>query len=99
VLFFWHYIGNRLLTTFSNMLFNLNLTDMETCYKVFKKEVLQRIRLRSKMFGFEPEIMIKVAKLKCRVCEAPVSYSGWDYAEARRSAGRTASPPSSTSLR
>ena len=84
VLFFWHSVGNRLLTTFSNMVSNLNLTDMETCYKVFRSEVLRQIRLRSERFGFEPEITIKMAKLKCRVYEVPVSYSGRDYAEGKK---------------
>lgn len=84
VLFFWHSVGNRLLTSFSNMVSNLNLTDMETCYKVFKSEILRKIRLRSERFGFEPEITIKMAKLKCRVYEVPVSYSGRDYAEGKK---------------
>jgi glycosyltransferase involved in cell wall biosynthesis len=84
VLFFWHYVGNRLLTTFSNMLSNLNLTDMETCYKVFRGEILRRVRLRSERFGFEPEITIKLAKLKCRMYEVPVSYAGRDYAEGKK---------------
>jgi len=84
VLFFWHYVGNRILTTFSNMLSNLNLTDMETCYKVFRKDVLQQIKLTSKRFGFEPEITIKLAKLKCRFYEVPISYSGRDYAEGKK---------------
>ncbi|MGB8952632.1 MAG: glycosyltransferase family 2 protein [Candidatus Aminicenantales bacterium] len=84
VFFFWHYIGNKLLTTFSNMLSNLNLTDMETCYKVFKKEVLSKIRLKSKRFGFEPEVTIKVAKLKCKIYEVPISYSGRDYSEGKK---------------
>lgn len=84
VLFFWHYLGNRILTTFSNMVSNLNLTDMETCYKVFRKDVLQRLKLKSKRFGFEPEITVKLAKLKCRVYEVPISYSGRDYAEGKK---------------
>ncbi len=84
VLFFWHYVGNRILTTFSNMLSNLNLTDMETCYKVFRKDVLQRIKLKAKRFGFEPEITIKLAKLKCRFYEVPISYSGRDYSEGKK---------------
>ena len=84
VLFFWHYVGNRLLTTFSNMLSNLNLTDMETCYKVFKKEILDKITLRSKRFGFEPEITTKLAKLRCRIYEVPISYSGRDYSEGKK---------------
>jgi glycosyltransferase involved in cell wall biosynthesis len=84
VLFFWHYVANRMLTTFCNILANLNLTDMETCYKVFKKDVLSRIQLKSDRFGFEPEVTLKVAKLKCRVYEVPISYSGRDYAEGKK---------------
>lgn len=84
VLFFWHYIGNRLLTTFSNMLSNLNLTDMETCYKAFKKETLNKITIKSKKFGFEPEITTKLAKLKCKIYEVPISYSGRDYSEGKK---------------
>lgn len=84
VLLFWHYLGNRILTTFSNMVSNLNLTDMETCYKVFRKDVFQRLKLKSKRFGFEPEITVKLAKLKCRVYEVPISYSGRDYAEGKK---------------
>ncbi len=84
VLFFWHYIGNRFLTTFSNMLSNLNLTDMETCYKAFKKETLNKITVKSKRFGFEPEITTKLAKLKCKIYEVPISYSGRDYNEGKK---------------
>ena len=84
VLFFWHYLGNKVLTTFCNILSNLNLTDIETCYKVFKKEVLNSIKLRSKRFGFEPEITLKLAKLKCRIYEVPISYSGRDYSEGKK---------------
>lgn len=84
VLFFWHYIGNRLLTTFSNILSNLNLTDMETCYKAFKGEILNKITFKSKKFGFEPEITTKLAKLKCRIYEVPISYSGRDYNEGKK---------------
>jgi glycosyltransferase involved in cell wall biosynthesis len=84
VLFFWHYVANKMLTGFANLLSNLNLTDMETCYKVFKKDVLSRIRLKSDRFGFEPEVTIKVAKLKCRVYEVPISYSGRDYSEGKK---------------
>lgn len=84
VLFFWHYVANKMLTGFANLLSNLNLTDMETCYKVFKKDVLSRIRLKSDRFGFEPEVTIKVAKLKCRVYEVPISYSGRDYREGKK---------------
>lgn len=84
VLFFWHYVANKMLTGFANLLSNLNLTDIETCYKVFKKDVLSRIRLKSDRFGFEPEVTIKVAKLKCRVYEVPISYSGRDYSEGKK---------------
>ncbi len=84
VFFFWHYLGNRMLTTFSNMMSNLNLTDMETCYKAFRREVLQRISLKSERFGFEPEITMKVARQKCRIYEVPISYSGRDYAEGKK---------------
>ncbi|MFQ5721258.1 MAG: glycosyltransferase family 2 protein [Candidatus Aminicenantales bacterium] len=82
--FFWHYFGNKFLTTLSNMLSNLNLTDMETCYKVIKKEVLDKISLKSKRFGIEPEITIKLAKLKCRIYEVPISYWGRNYAEGKK---------------
>lgn len=84
VLFFWHYLGNKMLTTFSNMLSNLNLTDMETCYKVFKKDILDTIHLKSKRFGFEPEVTIKIAKMKARIYEVPISYSGRDYSEGKK---------------
>jgi len=84
VLFFWHYLGNKMLTTFSNMLSNLNLTDMETCYKVFKKDILNAIHLKSKRFGFEPEVTIKIAKMKARIYEVPISYSGRDYSEGKK---------------
>lgn len=84
VLFFWHYVGNKFLTTLSNMLSNLNLSDMETCYKVIKKDVLERITLKSKRFGFEPEITIKLAKLKAKIYEVPISYSGRDYSEGKK---------------
>jgi len=84
VLFFWHYVGNRFLTTLSNMLTNLNLTDMETGYKVFRSEVLRQIRLRSSRFGFEPEVTAKVARLGCRIYETPISYYGRTYAEGKK---------------
>jgi len=84
VLFFWHYVGNKFLTTLSNMLSNLNLSDMETCYKVIKRDVLDRITLKSKRFGFEPEITIKLAKLKAKIYEVPISYSGRDYSEGKK---------------
>jgi len=84
VLFFWHYVGNRIITTFSNMLSNLNLTDMETGYKVFRREIIQNLKLKSNRFGFEPEITMKVAKASCRIYEMPISYWGRDYAEGKK---------------
>ena len=84
VLFFWHYVANKILTWLSNILTNLNLTDMETGYKVFRREVLQKIRIRSDRFNFEPEITAKVAKARCRVYEVPISYSGRTYAEGKK---------------
>jgi glycosyltransferase involved in cell wall biosynthesis len=86
VLFYWHYIGNRLLTTLSNMFTGLNLTDMETCYKVFRREALDAIAptLKSDRFGFEPEVTAKIAKRGLRVYELPVSYSGRVYAEGKK---------------
>ena len=84
VMFFWHYLGNKLLTLFSNALTNLNLTDMEVGYKVFRTEIIKSIRLESDRFGFEPEITMKVAKLKCRVYEVPISYYGRTYAEGKK---------------
>ena len=82
--FFWHYVGNRFLTTLSNMMTNLNLTDMEVCYKVFRREVVEGIRIRSDRFGFEPEITAKIARRKARVYEVPISYSGRDYSEGKK---------------
>ncbi|NWG12999.1 MAG: glycosyltransferase family 2 protein [Acidobacteria bacterium] len=84
VLLFWHSVGNWVLTKLSNMLTDLNLTDMETCYKVFRADVLHRIRLRENRFGFEPEFTAKVAKSRFRVYEVPISYSGRDYAEGKK---------------
>jgi glycosyltransferase involved in cell wall biosynthesis len=84
VLLFWHSIGNKIVSTLSNMLTNLNLTDMETGYKVFRAEVLKRIRIESNRFGFEPEITAKVAKMGCRIYEIPISYWGRDYAEGKK---------------
>jgi glycosyltransferase involved in cell wall biosynthesis len=84
VLFFWHSVGNRFLTTLSNMLTDLNLTDMETCYKVFRADVLKEITLREDRFGFEPEFTAKVAKAQCRIYEVPISYSGRDYSEGKK---------------
>jgi len=84
VLFFWHYVGNKILTLFSNMLTNLNLTDMETGYKAFRSQVLKNMRIKSNRFGFEPEITAKVAKMKYRIYEVPISYSGRDYSEGKK---------------
>jgi len=81
---FWHMVGNRMLTLLSNMMSNLNLTDMETCYKVFKREVLAGITLKSNRFGFEPEVTLKVARGGWRVYEVPISYHGRDYAEGKK---------------
>ena len=79
VLFFWHYVGNKILTSLSNMLSNLNLNDMETGYKAFRREILERIEFKSKRFGFEPEFTMKAARMNCRIYEVPISYSGRDY--------------------
>lgn len=84
VLLFWHYLANKLLTLLSNIFNNLNLTDMETCYKVFKTDVIRQIRLKSNRFGFEPEITAKLAKKKFRIYEMPISYSGRDYSEGKK---------------
>ncbi len=84
VLYYWHSLGNQVLTTLSNMATNLNLTDMETCYKAFKTEILQSIPLRSNRFGFEPEVTAKIAKLGCRLYEVPISYRGRSYAEGKK---------------
>ena len=84
VLLFWHYLGNRGLTMLSNMFTNLNLSDMETGYKVFRAEVLKRIRLRSNRFGFEPEITAKVARAGCRIYEVAISYHGRGYDEGKK---------------
>lgn len=84
MLCFWHALGNRFLTLLSNMLSNLNLTDMECCYKVFRREILQRITLGEDRFGIEPELTAKVARLGCRIFEVGVSYSGRTYAEGKK---------------
>jgi glycosyltransferase involved in cell wall biosynthesis len=81
---FWHYLGNRILTLFSNMFTNLNLTDMEVCYKMFKAEIIKKINLRSNRFGFEPEVTAKVARMHCRIYETPISYAGRDYSEGKK---------------
>lgn len=84
VLFFWHYMGNLALTLISNMLTNLNLSDMEVGYKVFRAEVVKDVDLQSKRFGFEPEITVKLAKRQCRFYEVPISYHGRTYAEGKK---------------
>jgi glycosyltransferase involved in cell wall biosynthesis len=84
VLYFWHYAANKLLTLFSNMFTNLNLTDMETCHKAFRREVIQKIDLREDRFGFEPEVTAKVARMGCRIYEVGISYSGRTYAEGKK---------------
>ncbi|MDD2604371.1 MAG: glycosyltransferase family 2 protein [Desulfobacterales bacterium] len=81
---FWHYVGNRILTLLSNVFTNLNLTDMETCYKVFRTEVIRSIRIRQNRFGIEPELTAKVARLKCRVYEVGISYYGRSYEEGKK---------------
>ena len=84
VLYYWHSVGNRLLTTVSNMFTNLNLTDMETCYKAFRRGVIQSIEIQENRFGFEPEITAKVARGGWRVYEVGISYSGRTYAEGKK---------------
>jgi glycosyltransferase involved in cell wall biosynthesis len=85
ILFFWHSIGNRWLTTASNMFTNLNLTDMETCYKVFRREIIQGIKLEEKRFGFEPEVTAKISRLpKVRIYEVGISYYGRTYEEGKK---------------
>ncbi|MFO1488004.1 MAG: glycosyltransferase family 2 protein [Verrucomicrobiota bacterium] len=84
VLYFWHSLGNKFLTMFSNMMTDLNLTDMETCYKLFRREVLQKIQVEENRFGFEPEITAKVSRLKLRIYEVPISYHGRTYAEGKK---------------
>jgi glycosyltransferase involved in cell wall biosynthesis len=84
VLFYWHYVGNRFLTTLSNMFTDLNLSDMETCYKAFRREILEGLDLSSNRFGIEPELTAKVAKSGARVYEVPISYHGRTYAEGKK---------------
>ncbi len=84
VLYFWHSMGNKFLTLMSNMFTNLNLTDMEVCYKVFRSEIIKQIRIEENRFGFEPEITAKVARLKCRIYEVGISYSGRTYEEGKK---------------
>lgn len=84
VLYFWHSVGNAVLTLLSNMFTNLNLTDMETCYKVFRREIIQSIEIEENRFGFEPEVTAKMAKLGCRIYEVGISYYGRTYAEGKK---------------
>ena len=84
VLYFWHLIGNKLLTILSNMFTNITLTDMETCYKAFKREVIQSITIEEDRFGFEPEITAKVAKMNCRIYEVGISYYGRTYEDGKK---------------
>ncbi len=84
VLYFWHMIGNKALTLLSNMVTNLNLTDMETCYKVFRKEIITKLDLQEDRFGFEPEVTTKISKLNCRIYEVGISYSGRTYNEGKK---------------
>lgn len=84
VLLFWHMVGNKLLTLFSNMVTNINLTDMETCYKMFTKDVANKLTLKENRFGFEPEFTIKIAKMKLRIFEIGISYSGRNYTEGKK---------------
>ena len=84
VLFFWHSVGNQVLTLISNMFTNLNLTDMETGFKVFKRDVIQSIKLEQNRFGFEPEITVKIARMKLRIYEVGISYSGRTYEEGKK---------------
>lgn len=84
VLYFWHAVGNKIITTLSNMLTDLNLSDMETGYKVFRSEILKAMTIESNRFGFEPEVTAKVAKMGCRIYEVPISYWGRDYSEGKK---------------
>ncbi|MDX2111477.1 MAG: glycosyltransferase family 2 protein [Verrucomicrobiota bacterium] len=84
VVYFWHMVGNKLLTLLSNMATNLNLTDMETCFKMFRREVVQKIKIEENRFGFEPEITAKVAKAEVRIYEVGISYSGRTYHEGKK---------------
>ncbi len=84
VVYFWHMVGNKFLTLLSNMFTGINLTDMETCYKVFRRDVLKKITIEENRFGFEPEITAKVAKLECVIYEVGISYYGRTYAEGKK---------------
>src|SRR6516162_10053362 len=84
VVYFWHMVGNRFLTLLSNMFTNLNLTDLETCYKAFRADVLKSLDLRENRFGFEPEVTAKLAKARCRIYEVGISYNGRTYSEGKK---------------
>lgn len=84
VLFFWHYVGNKLLTLLSNALTNLSLTDMETCYKAFHRDIIQNIAIEENRFGVEPELTAKIAKMQCRIYEVGIAYYGRTYAEGKK---------------
>ena len=84
VLYFWHAVGNKFLTLLSNMATNLNLTDMESCYKTFRREVVEKVSIEEDRFGFEPEIVAKIARLRCRIYEVGVSYAGRTYEEGKK---------------
>ena len=84
VLFYWHSVGNKFLTLVSNVLTDLNLTDVWTCYKVFRREVIQSLDLREDRFGFEPEVTAKIARARCRIFEVPISYRGRTYGEGKK---------------
>jgi len=84
VLYYWHSVGNKFLTTLSNMFTNLNLTDMETCYKVFRREIIQSIQIKENRFGFEPEITAKIAKTHCRIYEVGINYNGRTYNQGKK---------------
>jgi len=84
VFYFWHMLGNKLITLLTNIVSNINLTDMETCYKAFTKQVAKKIIIEEKRFGFEPEFTIKIASLGCRIYEVGISYSGRSYAEGKK---------------
>jgi hypothetical protein len=84
VLYFWHSVGNQFLTLLSNMFTNINLTDMETCYKMFRREIIQSIRIEESRFGMEPEITAKIARKGCRIYEVGISYAGRTYEEGKK---------------
>lgn len=87
---FWHYVGNRMLTLVSNMFTNINLTDMETCYKAFRRDVLQGLTIKARRFGVEPELTAKIARKRLRIFEVPISYYGRDYAHGKKIGWRDA---------